>query len=162
MAAASLELIEEFLAQKRIAVVGVSRNPTDFNRRLFQEFRQRGYDAVPVNPQAAEIDGQRCFARVQEIAPPVDGALLMTPPRITEQVVRDCAEAGIRRIWIYSAVGKGAVSQAAVDFCQASGLKAIVGLCPYMFFPNAAFFHRLHGFFLKLSGRYPMHTKNRT
>ncbi|MEK7406827.1 MAG: CoA-binding protein [Acidobacteriota bacterium] len=150
-----MKLIDEFLAQKRIAVVGVSRRPSDFNRKLFDEFRRRGYDAVPVNPQAKEIDGQPCFARVQDISPPVDAALLMTPARVTEQMVRDCAAAGISRVWMYRAVGRGAVSQAAVDYCQAHGIQVIAGRCPFMFFPGTAFFHRLHGVFLKLTGGYP-------
>ena len=87
--------IDDFLAQKRLAFVGVSRNPKDFSRGLFRELQQRGYDVIPVNPQATELDGQPCWARVQDITPPVDGALLMTPPHVTNQVVRDCAEAGI-------------------------------------------------------------------
>ncbi len=155
MPVASRTLVEEFLALKRIAIVGVSRNAVDFNRMLFREFRKRGYDAVPVNPNAGEIDGLRCYAHVQEITPPVEGALLMTEPRVTESVVRDCSEAGIRRVWMYQAVGEGAVSQDAIEFCLANGIAVIPGLCPHMFFPHTAFFHRLHGLVLKLTGRYP-------
>ena len=71
-----LESIEDFLAQKRIAMIGVSRNPKDFSAALFDELRKHGYDMVPVNPKAAEVLGQTCFARVQDIQPPVDAALL--------------------------------------------------------------------------------------
>ena len=149
------QLIDEFLAQKRIAVVGVSRNATDFNRRLFQEFRKRGYDAVPVNPQATEIDGQRCYARVQDITPMVEAALLLTPSETTERVVWDCAEAGIHRVWMYRVGGKGAVSQAALEFCSQNGIRVIPGFCPLMFFPDTAWFHRLHGWVMKITGSYP-------
>ena len=143
--------IEDFLRSKRLALVGVSRKETDFSRALFREFLRRGYDAVPVNPEAEELDGHRCFHRVQEITPPVDGALLFTVPKVTESVVMDCAAAGIPRVWMYRAGGKGAVSRAAIGFCKSKGIAVIPGFCPYMFWKDAAFFHRLHGFFVKLA-----------
>lgn len=153
-----LETIEEFLAQKRIAMVGISRNPKDFSVMLFEELRRRGYDMVPVNPSAQEIQGRRCFARVQEIQPPVDAALLMTPPQVTDAAVRDCAEAGIRRVWMYSAGGQGAVSPDAVGFCRAQGIGVVPGECPYMFLRPAGF-HGLHGLIRKITGHYPRHAK---
>src|SRR5271157_5480987 len=84
----SMQMIQDFLGQKRLAVVGVSRQPKDVSLALFREFRKRGYDAVPVNPEAEQIDDQTCFARLQAVHPPVDGALLMTPPAATDVVVR--------------------------------------------------------------------------
>ena len=78
---------------------------------------------VPVNPNVAEVQGRRCFARVQDIQPPVAAALLMTSPEATETVVNDCAEAGIRRVWMYRAGGKGAVSAKAVAFCRERGFR---------------------------------------
>ena len=147
--------IDDFLAQKRLALVGVSREAEDFSRRLFQELRERGYDVVPVNPAAAEIDGQRCFARVQDIAPAVDTALLLTSPEATDQVVQDCVEAGITRVWMHRGAGVGAVSDAAVKFCDEHGIQVVAGFCPYMFLPDAGFVHRLHGFAKKITGSYP-------
>ncbi len=79
----------------------------------------------------------------------------MTGPRITDQVVRDCAEAGIRRVWMHRGEGIGAVSRAAVEFCQKNGISVIDGQCPLMFLPQAVFFHRAHGFIKKLTGSYP-------
>lgn len=149
------ERIDDFLRQKRLAVVGVSRDPRDFTRSLFREFLRRGYDVVPVNPNATELEGRPCFPRLQVIAPPVDGVLVMTSPQTTEAIVRDCAEAGITRIWMYRAVGSGSVSRRAVEFCEANGISVVRGYCPYMFWSDSAFIHRLHGFFMKLTGRYP-------
>ncbi len=145
------EHIDDFLKQRRLALVGVSRKGTDFTRSLFREFLKRGYDAVPVNPEAEELDGRRCFHRVQEITPPVDGALLLTSPKMTESVVMECAAAGIPRIWMYRAGGKGAVSLAAVAYCRSKGIAVVPGFCPFMFWKDASFFHRLHGFFVKLA-----------
>ncbi len=143
--------IEDFLKQKRLALVGVSLNEKDFTRLVFRDFLKRGYDAVPVNPKSEAIDGHPCFHKVQEIVPPVDGVLLMTPPKVTESVVMDCAEAGIQRVWMYRALGAGAVSKPAVGFCKSKGMRVVAGYCPYMFWADAPFFHRLHGFFVKLS-----------
>ena len=149
------ELIDDFLGRRRLAIVGVSRQPRDFTRLMFREFQRRGYDAEPVNPAATEIEGRRCFARVQDVTPAVDAALLMTPPKATEAIVRDCLAAGVRTIWLYRATGSGAVSPQAVEFCQANGIDVIAGYCPHMFWKDSAFIHRMHGFFMKLTGCYP-------
>ncbi|HKF01366.1 MAG TPA: CoA-binding protein [Candidatus Sulfotelmatobacter sp.] len=154
----SLEVIEDFLAQKRIAMVGASRDPGDFSILLFKELCRRGYNVVPVNPQASEILGQRCFKRVQDIQPPVDAALLMTSPLTTDAVVADCAEAGIRRIWMYRAAGDGAVSANAVQLCQEKGIQLIPGECPFMFLPGNGF-HALHGFIRKITGSFPKRSR---
>jgi hypothetical protein len=147
--------IDAFLGLHRLAVVGVSHEPQDFTRQLFRELRQRGYDVVPVNPKAIKVEGSRCFARVQEITPPVEGALLMTSPDITEQVVRDCHEAGIKHVWMHRGVGDGAVSQAAIAYCNEHGIAVVAGFCLYMFLPDTSFVHCTHGFILKLTGAYP-------
>ena len=149
------EQIDNFLAQTRLALVGVSHDPKDFSREMFRELTRRGYDMVPVNPNLTEVEGRRCFARVQDVTPPVGGALVMTAAARSEQVVRDCAEAGIKRVWLHRGAGTGSVSQAAVDFCWQQGLSVVEGYCPYMFLPEASAFHRVHGFFLKMTGRYP-------
>ncbi len=151
----ALETIQDFLGQKRLAFVGVSSHPTEFSRTLFREFRARGYDAIPVHPGMAEIDGQRCFAQLREIDPPPDGALLLTSPGVTDQVVRECAEAGISRVWMYRAGGAGAVSADAVAFCAEHQISVVPGECPFLFLPGAQWFHRLHGFVKKITGSYP-------
>jgi predicted CoA-binding protein len=151
----ALKDIEHFLGLKRLAVVGVSREPKDFTRALWREFVQRGYDVVPVNPGAAEIDGRPCYARVQDIQPPVEGALLLSPASATAQVAADCSMAGVQAVWMYRAVGAGAVDPKAVAFCKAKGIRVIPGECPFMFLPQTPFFHRIHGFCRKLIGTYP-------
>jgi predicted CoA-binding protein len=66
---ATLEIIEDFLAQKRIAMMGISRDSASDSARLFEELCRRGYDVVAVNPNPARVQGRRCFARVQDIQP---------------------------------------------------------------------------------------------
>jgi predicted CoA-binding protein len=151
----SLATIQDFLAQKRIAVVGVSRDPKDFSRGLLRTLRERGYDAVAVNPQLESIENAPCFARLEDITPPVDGVLAMTSPAVTDELVRQCAELGIPRVWMYRAGGSGAVSPQAVEFCEEHGIKVVPGECPYMFLSHAGWFHRFHGLIKKISGGYP-------
>jgi uncharacterized protein len=154
----NLKTIHEFLSQNRIAMVGVSRNPTELSSKLFEELSSRGYEMFPVNPGVAEILGKPCFSRVQQIQPPVKAVLLMTSPQVTESVVNDCIEAGVEYIWMYRATGAGAVSEKAIELCRARGILVVPGECPFMFLPEADFIHRLHGMFRKITGSYPRPT----
>jgi predicted CoA-binding protein len=147
MRPSSIEEARAFLGARRIAVVGVSRNGKDFSRYVLRELARRGHDVVPVNPALAEAEGRRCFARVQDVSPPADAALLLTSGAQTERVLRDCIAAGIRRVWLHRGAGPGAATPAALAFCAASGLEVVQGLCPFMALPDAGFPHRVHHFF---------------
>ena len=153
--ATTMDQIDDFLALKRIAVVGVSRNPKEISYTLWQELRQRRYDAVPVNPSATEIDGKRSYASVREIDPPVEGALIMTTAAVAEQVLDDCAAAGVRHVWLYGGLGGGATSAATIAAAERHGLDTVAGHCPYMFLPGTSVFHRMHGVGKRLTGSYP-------
>ena len=154
---ASLEDITKFLACKRVALVGVSRNPQHFSRALLGEFLAKGYDAVPVNPNADEIDGRKCFAHVSEITPPVEAALLLTGTSdATNQAARECSEADVRNIWVYKPVKDGKGDTQALEFCRLRGGTLIEGHCPFMFLPHPALFHRVHRFISKVTGSYPV------
>ena len=129
--------VDDFLALKRIAVVGVSRDPKGFGTVLWQEFRQRRYEAIPVNPavtrdrRAAVLrEGSRTSSRG------VEGALIMTSKKATDQIVHDCAEAGIKHVWMYGGMAPGAATKSAVAFCEEKGISVVQGLCPYMFLPG--------------------------
>jgi predicted CoA-binding protein len=152
---ASKQAVDSFLSCRRIAVVGVSRDPKDFSRAVFRAFAQRGYDAVPVNPAGGEVEGRPAASRVGEVQPPPDAALLLTPPAATERVVRECAEAGVKRVWMHRGGGAGAVSPEAVAFCRDRGIEVVDGECPFMFLPDAGWFHGVHRFVRRLSGRLP-------
>ena len=143
MREASLEDITKFLECKRVAFVGVSRNPHHFSRSLWREFLAKGYDPVPVNPQATEIEGRKCFGRVSDIVPPADAALLMTgAPEDTAQALRDCNASDIRNIWIFKSVSDREEHEEAVEFCRLRGSGVVEGYCPFMFLPHPGLFHR--------------------
>ena len=150
-----MENVQDFLAQKRFAFVGVSSRPKDFSRALFLEFQVRHYEPVPVHPEAVEIEGAPCFAHVRDIQPPVDSVLLMTAPAVTNRVVQECVEAGVKRVWFYRGGGQGALTEAAMQLCEANGIRTVAGECPFMFFDNTPWFHRFHGLVKRIVGTYP-------
>lgn len=150
-----LNRIEVFLKHKRLAMVGVSRDPRDFSRIVFRELLQRQYDVVPVNPAATTIEDRTCYSLLQEIQPPVEAALILTPPEVTEDVVHECVAAGVKSIWLHRAVGTGAVSANALSYCKEHHIEVVAGHCPLMFLPSTGFIHRVHRFLSKLTGRYP-------
>jgi predicted CoA-binding protein len=155
MRATQALLAQDFLSRRRIALVGVSRDARDLSRAIFRELRTRGYDVVPVHPEMSVLEGVPCARRVQDIQPPVDGALLMTPPPVTETVVRDCAAAKVPRIWMHQGVGPGAVSPQAVAFCREHGIAVVEGACLLMLLPGAGWIHRTHGGLARLLGHHP-------
>ena len=148
--------VDRFLASKRIAFIGLSRNPADFSRQLFREFVDHGYDVIPVNPQLTEVNGQPCYSHVENIDPAVDAALVITSAAASEQVVRECAAAGVKRIWLYRAAGHGSVSDGALKACQEFGIDVVAGECPFMFLSGSKFPHNVHGWVKKLTFTYPV------
>ncbi len=149
--------VQEFLSSRRIALVGFSRDPRDFSRMLDRELRQRGHEVVPVHPVAAEIDGRRAFRRVGDVDPPVEAALLLVPPAQAAAAVRDCLDAGVRRIWFHRGGGPGSASPEALAVCAERGVVPVTDLCPMMVLPGAAWPHRFHGWF-RARGRRPTPT----
>lgn len=147
--------IESFLSDRRLAVVGVSRDGKDFSRAVLRAFLERGYDAVPVNAAGGEVEGRTCARRLGDVQPPVEAALLLTPPAATDEVVKDCAQAGVKRVWMHRGAGRGAVSDDAVVFCREHGMQVVDGACPFMFLSGTGFGHGLHRFALRLVGRLP-------
>lgn len=155
MTATPRAAIEEFLSCRRLAIIGVSRDSRDFSRMLYKEFKQRGYDIYPVNPLAEHIDEDRCYQSVGDIHPRVDAAIVMTPSASSESVVRDCASAGVPRIWLYRAVGRGSVTPDAVKTCEELGISVVAGECPFMFLAGSGWIHSLHGLCRRVMGTYP-------
>jgi predicted CoA-binding protein len=152
---ATIADIEKFLGLKNIAMVGVSRDPKDFSRNLFRDLQKNGSDMIPVNPAAKEIEGQTCFGSISQIPKKVQGVLVMTSPEKTGEVVREAMNSQPKFIWIYNQKGYNLLNRETIEQCKKSGMSIIAGACPYMFFEDSAWFHRFHGWLLKLSGKYP-------
>ena len=143
--------VADFVSQRKLAVVGVSRQGKKFGNFAFRELRSKGYELFPVHPQTETIEGERCYSSLSSLPEPVDGVLIVVPPAQTEQVVRDAAAAGIRRVWMQ----QGAESPAAIKFCQESGIQEVHGECILMFTEPLAWWHRAHRWAWKLLGKLP-------
>lgn len=146
--------IDAFLACKRIGFAGVSRNPSELSRTIFRELVARGYDVVPIHPTAKSIEGRPAFASVLD-ARPLDAVFVMTPPAATEEIVHECKQAGIRRVWMHRGAGQGSVDWHAAHYARAFGIDVIEGECPMMFLPGTARIHRAHAAIRRATGHYP-------
>lgn len=147
----TMQDIREFVAEKTLAVAGLSRDEKSFSAAAFKELRSRGYRLYPVNPNATTILGERCYPNLAALPAKVGGVLVFTNPAHTEKVVRDAAAAGVRRIWIQ----QGAQSDAAVRFCADSGLSAVTRQCILMFVEPVSSIHAFHRWVKKLFGGMP-------
>lgn len=150
--------VHDFLAQKRIAVAGVSRDNSHHpvGNLIFNRLKKTGHDVFPVNPNMQTFEGETCYPNLQSIPGGVDGVVIITRPEITERLVHDCNDAGVRRVWMHQSVGKGtSVSRAAVDYCRDHDISVIAGACPMMYGEGADLGHTCMRWFLKVTGGLP-------
>src|SRR5687767_3921665 len=127
------EAAAEFLAQKRIAVAGVSRDDKQPANLIFRRLRDTGHEVFAVNPNASEVEGTDAYASVAAIPGGVDGVVVVTPPDAALGVVAGCVAAGVPRVWLHRGLGPGSVSDEAVAYGREHGLQVIAGGCPNMF-----------------------------
>ena len=149
------QLAREFLAQKRIAVVGVSREGGTANG-IYRKLRDEGYTVFAVNPNTDRAEGDPCYANLGALPGPVDGAIVVTKPEVSEQVMQECVTAGVPRVWMHYnpmfGAANSSVSDAAVAYGQEHGVTVIAGGCPMMFLET---FHKVMKWFLGVSGKLP-------
>ena len=122
---AAYDIIDEFLALKKLAVGGASRSRSKFGNRVYLDLRSKGYTVYPVNPNAGEVEGDRCYPDLASLPEPVEGLVLVTPPEVSEELIREAARVGIRRVWLQP----GAESDAVLDLCAAHGIVAVSDEC---------------------------------
>jgi predicted CoA-binding protein len=138
---------EAFVAQKTLAVVGVSRT-RGFGNNLFRHLKQRGYRVFPVNSQADTVEGERCFRRLDDLPEKVAGVVTVVPPAQTRNVVEDCARLNIRHVWMQ----QGSESDAAIALCREQGISEVHGACLLMH-TGAGFPHSVHRWIWRLLGK---------
>jgi uncharacterized protein len=135
----------EFLAKKRVAVTGVSRNSKSGHgsNTVYTRLRERGYDVFAVNPNAEEVEGDRSYKDLGSIPGGVDAVVIGTRPERAQDTMRECAELGIKHVWMHRGPGTGSVSPAATAYGREQGITVIDGGCPCMFEPTADFGHKV-------------------
>ena len=135
------DLVRDFLAQKRIAVVGVSNKRETGCNLGYRKFKEAGYTVYAVNPHQATFDGQPCYPDLKSIPEKVDAVFILASPKVTDQIVQQCVDLGIKHVWMHCmmgtkpglAAGMTSVSSDAVERCRANGIAVIPGSCPNQF-----------------------------
>ena len=149
------DVVTTFLKGRRFAVAGVSRSGSQAANAVFRKLKASGYEVFPVNPKASEVEGVRCFADLRSIPATLDGVVIATAPAASVDIVRQCAERKIPRVWFHRSFGDGSVSDEAVRSCNAAGIQSIVGGCPLMFCDPVDFGHKCMRWWLQRQGRVP-------
>jgi len=134
-------LVQEFLAQKKIAVVGVSDKRETGCNASYKRFKENGYQVYAVNPRISTYDGQPCYADLKSIPEKVDAVFILASPKVTEQIVQQCVDLGVKHVWMHCMMGTKpglaasmtSVSPSAVEMCKANGITVIPGSCPNQF-----------------------------
>jgi predicted CoA-binding protein len=119
------ELIKEFMAQKKFAVIGATDNPEKYGNRVFKNLTKRGYEVYPVNPNLKEIEGTKCYPTLSDVPVKVDVVDFVVPPNVTESILKECEKLGLDNIWLQP----GSESDAAIAFCRDNNLKVVYGTC---------------------------------
>ena len=150
------EAAAEFLSHKRVAVTGVSRTPANHGSNVvYRRLRERGYEVFAVNPNADEVEGDHCYHDLRLIPGGVEAVVIATRPEAAEQTMHECAELGIKHVWMHRGPGAGSVSPAAADYGRQQGIAVIDGGCPCMFGPTADFGHKAMRVVFSMSGNVP-------
>lgn len=149
-----------FLADKRVAVTGVSRQAGSHGSNVvYQRLRARGYEVFPVNPNAEEVEGDRSYPDLRSIPGGVDWVVIGTKPERAQRTIEECAELGIRHVWMHRGPGPGSVSQPAAEWGRQHDMTVIAGGCPCMFGPTADGGHKVMRAVLTLTGNVPRRVK---
>ena len=146
----------EFLASKRIAVTGVSRNPQGHgSNAVIERLIERGYDAIPINPHATELAGVTAYPSLAAVPGGVDAVVIGTRPEHALGTVKEAVDLGITKVWMHRSLDAGSVSPEAVAYGREHGVVVIDGGCPLMFDPAADGAHKFMCGLLKLTGKVP-------
>ena len=150
--------VHDFLAQKRIAVAGVSRDDSHHSAAnlIYRRLKATGHDVFALNPHLQAFDGDQCYPDLQSIPGSVNGVVIVTRPDTTQRIVHDCADAGVKRVWMHQSLGKGSsVSPAAVEYCRQHDISVIAGGCPMMYGEGVDVGHACMRWILRLTGGLP-------
>lgn len=154
--AGSLErTVQDFLTCSRIAVAGVSRDRSQAANVIYRKLKSTGHTVFATNPRAQEVEGDPCYPGLSAIPGGVEAVVIATPPAAAADVVRECRELGVRRVWMHRSLGRGSVSGEAVRLARDGGLTVIDGACPMMYCAPVDPAHRCLRVLLGWFGRLP-------
>jgi len=119
-------LIKRFLDKRNtFAVVGASKDPEKYGYKVYRDLKEAGYQVYPVNPNADEILGEKCYPGLGDLPTKPDVVDVVVPPKITEEIVKTCKRLGITKVWMQP----GSESETAIKFCHENGIEVVYGVC---------------------------------
>jgi len=110
---------------RRLAIIGASDNTEKYGNRIVKNLKSRGYEVYPVNPRLKEAEGLIFYPGFSDITVKVDVVDFVVPPVVMEEVLKQCKELGLKRIWLQP----GSESQSAIAFCHGNGMNIVYGAC---------------------------------
>jgi len=134
-------MVEDFLAQRKIAVVGVSEKRETGSNMAYKKFKENGYQVFPVNPRISEFEGVPCYPDLKSIPEKPEAVFILASPKVTDHIVQECVDLGVKHVWMHCMMGTRpglaqsmtSVSQDAVEMCRENGIQVIPGSCPNQF-----------------------------
>ncbi|MEW6652895.1 MAG: CoA-binding protein [Bacteroidota bacterium] len=147
------EKVDDFLSQKKIAIAGVSRNPqTEVGNAIYKKFKEAGYTLFPINPNAEFVEGSKCYKNLFETPEKADAVFIAANPAAAPEIINQCIENGIKRVWFHRGIGNGSYNKGAAQLGEKNGMIVIHNGCPMMFIKGADPFHRFVGCVKKMLG----------
>lgn len=143
-------IIETFVGDKNIALIGVSMDKSKFGNALMSELMKKGYTVYPVHPTIGEVNGVRCYPDIRMLPAHVSNLILVVKPAVTEQIVGQLKGSSIKRVWMHKGAGSGSDSPSAIENCREAGIEEVHGFCPLMFYSGSG----IHGFHLWLKKKF--------
>jgi len=143
--------IETFLSSKKIAIAGVSRDPKKFGHTIFKEFKEKGFEVYPVNPNAENINGTPCFHSVSSLPLEVRNLFIVTPKSQTLQLVKEAIEKGIDNIWIQQM----SETKEALEYLSGKQVNVVSKECIMMWLEPVTSVHKFHKAIRKFFGLLP-------
>jgi len=147
----SKESVDQFFNAANIAVIGVSGSGKKFGAAVYRELKKKGVHVFGINAKGGAIDGDALHASLRAVPVKPDAAVIVVPPKASEEIVREAHALGIKNIWLQP----GAESEAAIEFCESSGLNVIHGECILMHAAPVGSIHKVHRFINKVFGTLP-------
>ena len=147
----SRKLVEDFISQNNIAVVGVSRKKSKFGNYIYRELKKKDYRVFPVNPKLEFAEGDKCYPNLSSVPEKLDGAIINVSPPEAVNVIKDATAAGINRIWLQ----QGSQSDEALEFCEYNNIDCVSNECIIMFTEPLGFMHRTHKWIWNVMGKLP-------
>lgn len=148
---ASKKSIEQFLEPRKMVLAGVSRNPKKFGYTAFKELRERGYEVIPVHPEAESIDGVVCYRNLSDVPSSFRHVVTMVPKEETMKVVEEAVSCGFENIWIQQM----SETPEAVEFAMSKNVNLVTGTCILLHSDPVKGFHKIHLILLKIFGGMP-------